>query len=70
MERGSLLQALAQNSLVEFVCMLKSSKPDTDGMTLDEKLRYGTVALAGAAVVLSALGVRASPLDIISGSGL
>ena len=38
-------------------------------MTLDEKVRYGMVALAGASVVLASLGVHISPLDIIGGAG-
>ena len=38
-------------------------------MTLDEKIRYGMVALAGASVVLATLGVHISPLEIIGGMG-
>ncbi len=38
-------------------------------MTLDEKIRYGMVALSGASVVLATLGVHFSPLEIIGGMG-
>jgi hypothetical protein len=38
-------------------------------MTLDEKVRYGMVALSGASVVLATLGVHINPLEIIGGAG-
>jgi hypothetical protein len=38
-------------------------------MTLDEKIRYGMVALGGASIVLATLGVHISPLEIIGGAG-
>ena len=38
-------------------------------MTLDEKIRYGMVALAGASVVFATLGVHINPLEIIGGAG-
>ena len=38
-------------------------------MTLDEKVRYGMVALGGASVILATLGVHISPLEIIGGMG-
>jgi len=38
-------------------------------MTLDEKVRLGMVALAGASVVFATLGVHINPLDIIGGAG-
>jgi len=38
-------------------------------MTLDEKIRYGMVALGGASIVLATLGVHISPLEIIGGMG-
>ena len=38
-------------------------------MTLDEKVRYGMVALAGASVVLATLGVHITPLDVAGGIG-
>ena len=38
-------------------------------MTLDEKIRYGMVALGGASVVLATLGVHFNPLDICGGMG-
>jgi hypothetical protein len=33
-------------------------------MTLDEKVRYGMMAVSGAAFVLAAMGVHISPLDV------
>jgi hypothetical protein len=38
-------------------------------MTLDEKIRYGMLALGAASVVMTALGVHLSPLDIVGGAG-
>ena len=38
-------------------------------MTLDEKIRYGMVALGGASIVLATLGVHFNPLDICGGMG-
>ena len=38
-------------------------------MTLDEKVRYGMIALAGASVVFATLGVHISPLEVIGGAG-
>lgn len=38
-------------------------------MTLDEKIRYGMMALAGASVVLATLGVHVNPLGIAGGYG-
>ena len=38
-------------------------------MTLDEKIRYGMIALGGASIVLATLGVHISPLEIIGGMG-
>jgi hypothetical protein len=38
-------------------------------MTLDEKVRYGMLALGGASVVLATLGVHFNPLDICGGAG-
>lgn len=38
-------------------------------MTLDEKVRYGMVALGGASIVLATLGVHITPLQIIGGNG-
>ena len=38
-------------------------------MTLDEKIRYGMVALSGASVVLATLGIHINPLEIIGGMG-
>ena len=41
----------------------------TVNMTLDEKVRYGMLALAGASVVFATLGVHINPLDICGGAG-
>lgn len=39
-------------------------------MTLDQKIRYGSMALAGAAVVAGGFGLHLSPLaDIAGGAG-
>jgi hypothetical protein len=38
-------------------------------MTLDEKIRYGMLALAGASIIFAALGVRIGPLEPIGSAG-
>lgn len=38
-------------------------------MTLDEKIRLGMVALAGASLVFASLGLNVGPLEIIGGFG-
>lgn len=38
-------------------------------MTLDEKIRYGMMALTGTSVVLAAFGVHINPLEAIGGFG-
>jgi len=38
-------------------------------MTLDQKVRFGIMAVSGAAVVANLMGVHLSPLEIIGGSG-
>jgi len=38
-------------------------------MTLDEKVRYGMVALTGASLVFAALGLKVGPLDPMGGFG-
>jgi hypothetical protein len=38
-------------------------------MTLDEKLRYGMLALSGASLVFASLGLKVGPLEIIGGFG-
>lgn len=38
-------------------------------MTIDEKVRYGMVALTGASVVLTAMGLHISPLNTVGGCG-
>jgi hypothetical protein len=38
-------------------------------MTLDEKIRYGVLAISGASLVFATLGLRVGPLEIIGGWG-
>jgi hypothetical protein len=38
-------------------------------MTIDEKIRYGMLALSGLTLVLAALGVPTAPLEPIRGVG-
>lgn len=38
-------------------------------MTLDEKVRYGMIALGGASVVFTALGLSVTPLAAMGGAG-
>jgi hypothetical protein len=38
-------------------------------MTLDEKVRFGMMAIGGASLVFAALGLHVSPLDAMSGAG-
>ena len=38
-------------------------------MTLDEKIRYGMIALSGASIVFATLGVHIDPLTVIGGMG-
>lgn len=38
-------------------------------MTLDEKVRYGMMAVGGASIVLTALGVHVGPLMVATGAG-
>jgi hypothetical protein len=38
-------------------------------MTLDEKIRFGMVALSGASLVFASLGLHVNPLTIIGGAG-
>ncbi len=40
------------------------------GMTLDEKIRLGMVALTGASIVFASLGLKISPLEAIGGFGV
>jgi hypothetical protein len=40
------------------------------GMTLDEKIRLGMVAITGASLVFASLGLRVGPLEIIGGFGV
>jgi len=38
-------------------------------MTLDDKVKYGMMALGGASIVFATLGVHISPLDTVGGWG-
>jgi len=38
-------------------------------MTLDDKIRYGMMALAGASVVFASFGLHLGPLDLVGSSG-
>jgi len=37
-------------------------------MTLDERIRYGIIALGGATLVLTAMGVHPGPLQTLAGA--
>ena len=39
-------------------------------MTLDEKIRYGMLALSGASLVLAPLGLHVSPLEVTGVLGI
>jgi len=39
-------------------------------MTLDEKIRFGMLALSGASLVFASLGLHMNPLEIIGGSAV
>jgi hypothetical protein len=49
--------------------MLKSKRCIIISMTLDEKIRFGMVAVGGASIVLTALGLHAGPISIAGGAG-
>jgi hypothetical protein len=38
-------------------------------MTLDEKIRCGMIALVGASVILTTLGIHVNPLPVAGGYG-
>lgn len=40
----------------------------SEAMTIDEKVRYGMMALGGASVVFATLGLHVSPLAYVVGS--
>lgn len=40
-----------------------------DIMTMEEKIRYGMLALAGLGLLLPALGIKITPLEPINGAG-
>lgn len=49
--------------------LIWTPSPALVNMTLDEKVRYGLVALSGASIVLATLGVHINPLEVIGGAG-
>jgi hypothetical protein len=49
--------------------VFKSRKRGYRGMTLEDKVRYGMMALGGASIVFATLGVHFSPLEVIGGYG-
>lgn len=48
---------------------LKSRSGNPPGMTPDEKIRLGMLALVGASVVFASLGLKLGPLEIMGGHG-
>ena len=48
----------------------KSSSVQSADMTLDEKIRYGMMALTGASLVFASLGLKIGPLEAIGGAGI
>lgn len=40
-----------------------------DAMTIDDKVRYGMMALGGASLVFAAMGLHIGPLETLSGAG-
>jgi len=38
-------------------------------MTLDEKIRFGMLALSGAGIILATMGVHVNPLVVAGGYG-
>jgi hypothetical protein len=48
----------------------KSASVSYADMTLDEKIRYGMMALTGASLVFASLGLKVGPLEIIGGAGI
>jgi hypothetical protein len=48
----------------------KSASVPSADMTLDEKIRYGMMALTGASLVFASLGLKVGPLEIIGGAGI
>ncbi len=60
---------IIQNRLWLMLNLICTSISGLAKMTLDEKVRYGMVALSGASVVLATLGVHVNPLDVIGGMG-
>ena len=41
-----------------------------DSMTVEEKIRFGMLALGGASLVFATLGLKMGPLEIIGGFGV
>jgi hypothetical protein len=52
------------------MCLLLKIDPDIPSdMTLDEKVRYGMLALTGAGIVFAALGLHLGPIDVTGSTG-
>jgi len=49
--------------------IFKSEFQEATDMTLDEKIRFGMLALAGASIVFASLGIPIAPLEQIRGFG-
>jgi|GEM_PF-2184871 hypothetical protein len=49
--------------------MLKSDFRFSNIMTIDDKVRYGMMALGGASLVFAAMGLHIGPLETLAGSG-
>ena len=49
--------------------MLKCQAYPLGGMTIDEKIRYGMIAMGGASIVLTALGLHVGPISVMGGVG-
>jgi hypothetical protein len=64
MDNGQSLGQLHVNSEGLF-----STVSDIVPMTIDDKIRYGMIALTGSSVVLAAFGVHINPLAYVQGFG-
>jgi len=49
--------------------MLKFENSTVSVMTLDDRIRLGMMALGGATLVLTAMGVHVTPLTTLCGAG-
>lgn len=52
------------NPFVAMGINLRIRSENDNAMTLEDKVRYGMMAVSSAAFVLSAMGVHVSPLDV------